>query len=549
MSVRTSQSSYHSGFSTPHKEVNSSTKANNEVLILTINLGNSKDDIVIHEFDDPNILAKRFCEKHNLGLEVESTLAEHIIFNLEKVLQDLSNINQRLQQKNSEENFISNENVKKAVTPKPRVAAQERVNESRLSKQSSAATMVSYEDKSPSRSFYKNPGNRLYQLGMIQQKDRENKSKLYQQQKMQKELEEVTFTPRINTKRIKKVKNTENLLIEKGKKVKEVLKLKIKDQLETDRRKCTFTPELNPVSSRLAARDRSADRINYLCKEKEESKKKIQGKADEYFKELCPFTPNKIYKSYTKSELNDSIDRLTKSKIQSEDELEKLREKHLQDLKKDPVTGQEFFTPQINKGPRTERQYSNVWEDLYYKRSNSQSRLSISPQKTYKNARSEKIMKKLTGEKYYEIFQKLKPQKGKILHNEIDASLLERELLLIIQPLIDEMKSARESLSFEEFCGAMDALMKVLTPQEKNYLIFNRKKPENDNPLTSRSQSPSSRAIFQTYDRLMKHKRNLEEKLEEQRRSNEEKLLSECTFMPNTRQKLEDSFRNLSFEN
>ena len=47
----------------------------NEVLIMTIDIGDGrKDDLLVREDDDPKVLADNFCNKHSLGSEVKKAL-------------------------------------------------------------------------------------------------------------------------------------------------------------------------------------------------------------------------------------------------------------------------------------------------------------------------------------------------------------------------------------------------------------------------------------------------------------------------------------------
>ena len=60
-----------------------------ELLIMTIEIGDGKKDTVrVFENDDPNELAKRFCEKHNLNHNIIYPLAQNIYTNMEQVLQE-----------------------------------------------------------------------------------------------------------------------------------------------------------------------------------------------------------------------------------------------------------------------------------------------------------------------------------------------------------------------------------------------------------------------------------------------------------------------------
>lgn len=51
---------------------------------MTIEIGDGKKDTVrVFENDDPNVLAKRFCEKHNLNPNIIYPLAQNIYTNME----------------------------------------------------------------------------------------------------------------------------------------------------------------------------------------------------------------------------------------------------------------------------------------------------------------------------------------------------------------------------------------------------------------------------------------------------------------------------------
>ena len=45
-------------------------------------------------------------------------------------------------------------------------------------------------------------------------------------------------------------------------------------------------------------------------------------------------------------------------------------------------------------------------------------------------------------------------------------------MIEIIYPIIQELAESRLELDFGEFCQALDGLIRVLTPQDKWYLIF-----------------------------------------------------------------------------
>lgn len=60
-----------------------------ELLIMTIEIGDGqKDTLRVFENDDPNDLAKAFCEKHGLNPNIIYPLAQNIYSNMEQVLQE-----------------------------------------------------------------------------------------------------------------------------------------------------------------------------------------------------------------------------------------------------------------------------------------------------------------------------------------------------------------------------------------------------------------------------------------------------------------------------
>ena len=63
-----------------------SYESKKEILTLTIEIGEGQNDnILIHEGDDPNVLAKAFASKHNIGDQLKELLAEQIRQNIQQV--------------------------------------------------------------------------------------------------------------------------------------------------------------------------------------------------------------------------------------------------------------------------------------------------------------------------------------------------------------------------------------------------------------------------------------------------------------------------------
>lgn len=52
---------------------------NEEMMVIEVNFGNKKDDIVVHFGDNPTVLAEAFVAKHKLKDKAIPTIVNHII--------------------------------------------------------------------------------------------------------------------------------------------------------------------------------------------------------------------------------------------------------------------------------------------------------------------------------------------------------------------------------------------------------------------------------------------------------------------------------------
>ena len=59
-------------------------EANKIVLVISIDLGSTKDDITVRAKDNPEALAKIFCTKHGLDASIQSSITQQIKANLEQ---------------------------------------------------------------------------------------------------------------------------------------------------------------------------------------------------------------------------------------------------------------------------------------------------------------------------------------------------------------------------------------------------------------------------------------------------------------------------------
>ena len=158
-----------------------------------------------------------------------------------------------------------------------------------------------------------------------------------------------------------------------------------------------------------------------------------------------------------------------------EQSIEKARAAQLENEKFDVKTGKELFRPQILKTPHNDRD-RNIWEELYSHKKKPISFNTPSVRLIDKN--SEKITERIRYRRYNEIFQSLSPINGIIRYVTIDFKIVDIQIVEILNPLIEELAESKQELDFKQFCEAMDALIKILTPQEKWYLMFIHKDKE-----------------------------------------------------------------------
>lgn len=150
--------------------------------------------------------------------------------------------------------------------------------------------------------------------------------------------------------------------------------------------------------------------------------------------------------------------------------LEKMRAVNRKMSEFDPETGQKYFKPKVHQ--REESREKPVWEELY----ESSKKISSSPlnssRKLLIDKNSQKINNKIRHKQYLKIFKDLSKDGEIIRYCDIKFDKADKNMVEILNPVFIEMGEKNIELVFEEFCQALDALFKVLTPQEKSYLLF-----------------------------------------------------------------------------
>ena len=244
-------------------------ETNNEVLIITIDIGDGrKDDLSVKEDDDPQLLAEMFCKKHKLGPEVKKALVEQIEQNLELHVEDdistLLSVNKSYEsraKRSNQESVRSSLGIGSENTPisvkQPLPSSYEKKNTKIEEIRNSKESIIS---KNASMNNY---GEKLYLKG-IRFIENANKKKLnYIQERKEKEMQDTTFKPKINSKNSDR-KQVQEILLKKGREKQEHIERKRGEVLEKELSACTFSPFINKSSEKLTKSSEQASPNRFM---------------------------------------------------------------------------------------------------------------------------------------------------------------------------------------------------------------------------------------------------------------------------------------------
>ena len=271
----------------------------NEILNINVEIGSGKHDrVIVHEFDDPIILAKEFAMRHNLSQKLEIALTR----NITDLLKDLAKEQMQLSNAFSSKSEIEN-----------------------LS--------------------FNNYGEKLYSKG-LKHKEQIEVNKQLLKMKIEKEISESTsFKPIINERSRKIARNIQT---------RSTTDLRMQTP-QDNTMQYTFTPTINEKSLKIAGNN--ANRIQELYEEAKQRRKRIENMNKEARETEFSFKPDIGFKG-KHSNPEELINRLVNSKSTYYQSLEELRKKL--EITKDPETGQELFKPNIGKTCQSQQNRENI---------------------------------------------------------------------------------------------------------------------------------------------------------------------------------------------
>ena len=462
-----------------------------EILILNVDVSdNKKDKIIVHEYDVPEKLATEFVKKHNLNSNIIDVLAKEIYRNISDLLKPHQNINLQT-------------TYSSTIYPQCKFS------------------------NSKATSSTENYGEKLYSKGLKKIEQNTNMKQVLKMQIEQEENQELTFKPKINPiSNIIAQRNTNRSQDSIKKKENTIAKYQIEKRVE-EQIACSFTPRINSSSNKILQNTKKiiSNRFNHLYEEaniRRQKQEKLNRENEFSFKpELC-----------NNYRINSSAERLyVKKSCDDLNNSNKNREL------KDPITGQDFFIPIINKGIYYRNREIPIGDHLYsMEKKNIESSYDYSRNPNLQaRKKTEELVQKSKVNRYSEIFQQLNPNdEGLISYERINQKYVEPIAYKLLQPLLDELKSGNETLDFEQFYYSMDNLLKILSQDEKKVFTLYKRSKEGLFLSSRLKKSVSVSEIGGVYKRQVEKKLNCQAKLDLEREKRHRSELDGCTFHPQT---------------
>ena len=454
-----------------------------EILVMTVNItDNSKDKIIVHEFDQPESLAKDFILKHGLNPRLISPLTNEILLNISDLLRPSP------YHKNSIKELPS------------------RPESSELSSTS-------------------NYGERLYTKGLKKLEKTEYLKQALKSRLDEESSKELTFKPKINPVSEIIAQRMANRSHDSIRRKESAIARFQNEKSAEELNACTFAPKINPHSSKILQSKQRSGSNRFVELYEDFYKRKIKQEHMEKLVEF-PFRPEILQMENVSS----SGERLYFKKPAEES-------KNSQNDLCDPKTGQEFFVPKVNEARYPRYREVPIGEHLYRQRRDyTENPEPVNSNPTFEaKARTETLIRTAKKRRYRELFDQLNPDESDIISfKRINSKFVEPVPFKLMQPLLDELREEEETLDFEQFSNSMDNLLKILSPDERDvFLIWKRNKEEGSQVSLNR-KSLSSYQASGVYNRQIEKRLGAQARLELEREKKVRNELNGCTFHPQT---------------
>ena len=289
----------------------------------------------------------------------------------------------------------------------------------------------------------------------------------------------------------------------------------------------SYKPQINPHSQTIATNNRKKGKVHdYLYNEAKKKKSRLSSQKTEDSKKFSLKEAVKVANRL-----------ISKGGAVKENQEKKRREKEERrfDFVKEEACS---FKPQTGRPPTSPRRELNVTigEYLYSQRSTPVQPAQEKPP-FLASSKSLKLLSFVKKNRYRELFATLSPNSnGRIDSTTVESSQLPENYQRILAPLFEELKEVPEGLSFEDFCVAMNNLMKILSPSERSELYNTKRKKPQETQYTFKPQTNSFQIQKEKIsERTSKDLVQKNQKLQAERAALAEKEVQGCTFVPKTK--------------
>ncbi|OMJ71112.1 hypothetical protein SteCoe_30763 [Stentor coeruleus] len=551
------------------KSLNSSGSKNQEYLVMTVEIGDGRTDIItIHENDDPSFLALEFASKHNLDHSLQKSLSKLIRQNKElvekksSIARDMDNWSDwpgsHCQSKNFGE-FDSftpkiNEKSRKIVSKYERPGnVYERLYQTSKKHNESKDITKNNENINKSKTAVNNInyGEWLYVKGIKMKEAAIKSSEEKKKKQIEQDSKELTFAPSINKVSSlispRYYEKPEDILFRKAEMTKQKIEAMRQKYEEQKLKECSFTPQIN---AGIRTRETEKSIYDTLYDQADKAKEKNLIKR-EYDLKQYSFSPNVTLTKKRNSESHEPVyERLLNSRKRFEDNLEEVRQARNSNI--DEVTGQKFFMPVTES--KIEPRDKPVWEILYSKDSETKKeRQSLASeemrfweanacaQKT--TEKTKKIFDEFKEKQYEKLFSAMDSDNdGKISVNAISIDKLDLRTVELLKPVFESIQMTKEEIDFKGFLQIIENIVKSMNVDDRAYLLRREPRPQTEktkerlsnlSPKSPNLSGKKGSAISDNlYDRLLAASKITEMRSKKNKEVNELLELKNCTFRP-----------------
>ena len=549
-----------------------SVERGRQILVLTIDIGNGRNDIlVVHEHDDPGLLATEFSNKYGLDSKLQRNLTTMIQENIKEVLKNNLHLKEP---EGSEQSYqspflspikpsaIPQEDLKSAKTENSRSnrpkKSQSRANIEKPSVYNEVYRQLLKTENSHSMSSISstskrggpNYGDYLYAKGLKDRDQAEKYKEMKKQEQFEKEMHHYTFSPLINTNSSiispRAFEKPEQTLYKKQQEKQEKI-AKMRQVIEKDEMKeCSFVPKINKSS---LSKDSLGNKHEELYNQAKELKaKRVQDIEED--KKKFPFRPEvgNASKKNQSETTEEFLDRLDRSKRFTYLEILAIRkQKEAEDMSECKQ-----FRDELRNGP-SRHETEEIWDFLYKERDSKAKDVEASQKEAFKTLESISQSKKIS-DNSAKIFEKFRVKQfenlfvlmdsdndGIISACRIDLNSIEPEVLKVLTPFFEELEQSQLEIERENFVRSMENLYNILNVEQKAVLIKRCKKVEEEaadgkpfisarsSDLATKVQGKLPEDFFERQIMVTKMK---EMKIEQLKEKLEMKNMSECSFKP-----------------